>query len=127
MFVIETACTVIQYGASLTFNPSSISFFNFGRSWITFSTGNKAVEALVTSSTARRMIRAAKSVPTVFTTSWHLLPSIAAGGAPEVSRRRPARPPIQRAGPDAHGAHGHQLAAPVHARDAPAADPAQPR
>src|SRR5206468_1197716 len=50
----------------------------------------------------------------------------AAGGASEVSRRRPARPPIQRAGPDAHGAHGHELAAPIHARDAPAADPAQP-
>src|SRR5437899_5218006 len=50
----------------------------------------------------------------------------AAGGASEVSRRRPARPPIQRAGPDAHGAHGHELAAPIYARDAPAADPAQP-
>src|SRR6266851_9584824 len=50
----------------------------------------------------------------------------AAGGALEVSRRRPARPAILRAGPDAHRAHGHQLAAPVHACDTPAADPAQP-
>src|SRR5437870_10540512 len=50
----------------------------------------------------------------------------AAGGASEVSRRRPARPPIQRAGPDAHGAHGHEFAAPIYAPDAPAADPAQP-
>src|SRR2546426_10415898 len=49
----------------------------------------------------------------------------AADRAPEVSRRRPARPPILRAGPAAYGAHGHQLAAPVHAREAPTPGPAE--
>src|SRR5262249_15779052 len=41
MLVMDTACTVIQYGDNLTLSPSSISFFSLGRSWMTFSTGKR--------------------------------------------------------------------------------------